>query len=321
MVRYLFAYYIHGFHISSAYSLTGVVEAIDITTPDITIKHGNFIPPPLKLANSGVRYHIDDDSIYLYWEGIANFQIIRGQQINVMPEATFEPEQLQRFIKTSVLASALYQRGLVVLHASAVVIDGKAVVFCGDSGCGKSTLCAKLHARGHHLLADDVVVCQPHNSGYLVHPGVQEFKLWPDTLHSLEVNHAESPRVSPDCQKRVHVVGERLHGEAAQISGIYILDWGVEDVINAIPPVAVAMELVRNSYGIRVLQSIDSRRHFEQTMDIAQSIPVRLFRRKSEHDNFAEEQAFADRRKYPRYKNTVRNARIFDLIEQDVAGL
>ena len=47
----------------------------------------------------------------------------------------------------------LRPRGLVVLHASSVDIDGKAVAFVGNPGRGKSTLALALLEQGHKLVA------------------------------------------------------------------------------------------------------------------------------------------------------------------------
>lgn len=44
---------------------------------------------------------------------------------------------------------------LAILHASAVSLDGRCVVFPGSKGSGKSTLAAALVAAGNHLMTDD----------------------------------------------------------------------------------------------------------------------------------------------------------------------
>lgn len=46
--------------------------------------------------------------------------------------------------------------GQVQLHASTVVIAGKAVAFCGPAGAGKSGAALACLARGATLLADDI---------------------------------------------------------------------------------------------------------------------------------------------------------------------
>ncbi|MGH2871706.1 MAG: hypothetical protein ACRDL5_04495 [Solirubrobacteraceae bacterium] len=68
------------------------------------------------------------------------------------------------------LAAAL--RGLEVLHASAAVIDGRALAFVAPSGTGKTTLAIALVSRGAELLADDVVAVECVDGTVLAHPGV-----------------------------------------------------------------------------------------------------------------------------------------------------
>jgi hypothetical protein len=63
-----------------------------------------------------------------------------------------------------VLASAtmsaflLSLRGATTLHASAVAVDGRALVFVGESGQGKSTLAALMCGAGAGLITDDLLV-------------------------------------------------------------------------------------------------------------------------------------------------------------------
>ena len=60
------------------------------------------------------------------------------------------------------LAASL--QGVVCLHASAVVVDGRAIAVCGASGAGKSTLAAALVAEGAGFLTDDVLALTPSRS-------------------------------------------------------------------------------------------------------------------------------------------------------------
>jgi HprK-related kinase A len=59
------------------------------------------------------------------------------------------------------LQMALAQRHYLLLHASAVERDGKAVLMTGISGAGKSTLAALLMARGWRLMGDEFVLIDP----------------------------------------------------------------------------------------------------------------------------------------------------------------
>lgn len=61
----------------------------------------------------------------------------------------------------TVVAILLAWRGRVPLHASAVEIDGHAVLIAGPSGAGKSTLCHALAHQGGRLVSDDLSALLP----------------------------------------------------------------------------------------------------------------------------------------------------------------
>jgi len=57
--------------------------------------------------------------------------------------------------------------GHLQLHASTVVIDGKAVAFTGPSGAGKSGAALACMNRGAHLLADDITWLHSHENSLI----------------------------------------------------------------------------------------------------------------------------------------------------------
>ncbi len=59
------------------------------------------------------------------------------------------------------LQMALGQRRYLLLHASCVERDGKALLMTGISGAGKSTLAALLMARGWRLMGDEFALVDP----------------------------------------------------------------------------------------------------------------------------------------------------------------
>ncbi|MES2045228.1 MAG: HprK-related kinase A [Pseudomonadota bacterium] len=59
------------------------------------------------------------------------------------------------------LQMALGQRRYLLLHASVVERDGKALLMTGISGAGKSTLAALLSARGWRLMGDEFALLDP----------------------------------------------------------------------------------------------------------------------------------------------------------------
>src|ERR1700754_2380564 len=59
------------------------------------------------------------------------------------------------------LQMALGQRRYLILHASAVERDGRALLMTGHSGAGKSTLAAILGERGWRFMGDEFALLDP----------------------------------------------------------------------------------------------------------------------------------------------------------------
>jgi hypothetical protein len=68
------------------------------------------------------------------------------------------------------IAAAL--AGLEVLHASAVVVGGRALAVCGPSGTGKTATALHLLTLGAEFLADDVVAVEEHGGSLVAHSGL-----------------------------------------------------------------------------------------------------------------------------------------------------
>jgi hypothetical protein len=74
-------------------------------------------------------------------------------------------------IGAQALPLAATLQGLEVLHASGVVLAGKAVLLTGPPGAGKSSLAAALLQLGAALLSDDTVALEARDGSLIAHPG------------------------------------------------------------------------------------------------------------------------------------------------------
>lgn len=83
----------------------------------------------------------------------------------------------RRYLIGQVLPFAALLHELEVFHASAVEIDGGAVLLAGGSGLGKSTLALNMHLGGAGFLADDSVAIEPAGDGLLAHPAIATAKV------------------------------------------------------------------------------------------------------------------------------------------------
>jgi hypothetical protein len=76
----------------------------------------------------------------------------------------------QRLLLDTVLWATAYLRGLELLHASAVEVEGRTIAFASITGGGKTSLALALLERGATLVCDDIVALSA--GGRLVaHPG------------------------------------------------------------------------------------------------------------------------------------------------------
>jgi energy-coupling factor transporter ATP-binding protein EcfA2 len=80
-------------------------------------------------------------------------------------------------IVSSVVGTLLAMRGDLVLHASAVAVGGRAVVFCGPTGRGKSTLALALGQAGHPVLGEDGVAIDLERGEPVAFPGARGIRV------------------------------------------------------------------------------------------------------------------------------------------------
>lgn len=95
--------------------------------------------------------------------------------LSALPQRTWLGWQRLFFAQALPLAAVLH--GLEVLHASAVVVDGRAIALTAASGTGKSSLGAHLVAAGAGFLTDDVLALEDGEGSPIAHPGIARLSL------------------------------------------------------------------------------------------------------------------------------------------------
>jgi hypothetical protein len=109
---------------------------------------------------------------YLLWgEEFGSYLLSpHGRRLRCAPGGC-PPRRWERFLVGQVLPFAALLRGLEIFHASAVVLDGRAVAFVGPSGAGKTSVALELCRRGADFLADDVLALESSEHGLIAQPG------------------------------------------------------------------------------------------------------------------------------------------------------
>jgi hypothetical protein len=181
---------------------------------------------------------------------VGTFVVHSDGRIWVDPASGVEDRELRSFLLERVVGEVLRTRGRCLLHGSAVMIEDSGVIFSGRSGLGKSTLAACLQARGHGILADDMVVLDVDQEREpLVYPGMPQLFLLPDSIACLGNTSADSPPVRSKLDKHVYIAGHRVSQDPVPLLRIYVLAEGPRLRIEPLPPNEAFLELLRHSYG------------------------------------------------------------------------
>jgi hypothetical protein len=122
-----------------------------------------------------------------------------------------------------VLALVLRLRGTLALHASAVVIDGEALLFAGSGGAGKSTTAAAFLHAGASLLTDDVAAIAVRDGGPHVEAGHARVRLWDDSAAGLYGSADALPLLTPTWEKRFVDASQSFGDDAVPLRAIVVL--------------------------------------------------------------------------------------------------
>lgn len=277
---------------SSDYILCGLRVRSSLPFPELWPWQGDDRSPDVEISFDAIQEPTEppifirtfsklwaDGTYILGLDNVGRFCVESGRRIQANPTSGALESELRLFILGTCFGVLCHQRGLYPLHASAVNINGGAVLFAGDSGKGKSTIAAALGARGHALLADDVSVVDsdfPH-----LRPSYPQRKLSPDVMEALGLIHNEGQElIRPGTIKlRVPAAGD-FSPSPLPLSAIYIIAGGMPnklgkpeklDVLSALT--ALRAQMYRQASGVRIQTE---HALFKSITRIAQASPVYL---------------------------------------------
>lgn len=154
-----------------------------------------------------------------------------------------------------VLGFALRLRGVLAFHASAVLLEGRAVLFAGPSGAGKSTIAAACAAAGVPVLSDDVVAVRMLHGEAMAFPSYRLLRLWDESERILFGTTGELPLLTPTWEKRALPLGRAFpfHELPAPLGDLFLLAPRADDprapYVEPMPPGDAFMGLLANTYA------------------------------------------------------------------------
>ena len=196
------SYRVAGLAVTSEIELPGAIPAQHAGNPDVMVRAA---PVPASLDDAGkkgVTWQIAGDRFLFQVPGVARFLLSSGREILFEPASGVAAGDVSIFLIGTVFGILLHQRGEIVLHASAVQVNGRAVLFCGSSGAGKSTLAAALAQRSFPLVADDLcAITLAPGAPPMVQPDGRHLKLWAQAIERLDLAERRGAPVRNKLQK------------------------------------------------------------------------------------------------------------------------
>ncbi len=274
-----------GLVVGSEVELPGLIPLTSAAgSPEVHITLGT-VPMALdqQLESQGPNWELAKTQFLLRVPGVARFLIKHAKSIVFEPEGHQAPEALTAFLTGSVMGLLQHLRGRVVLHASAILVGGKAVLFCGPSGAGKSTMAAAFGERGYTMLSDDLCSVDSSAKGApKVHPDGRKHKLWESAIEKLGLADRQGAEVRHQIHK-YFVEPTKTQTAAAPIAAVYDLQEarGLDaDEIEKPTLAEAAMIIRRNAYRPKIMwqlgQQVD---YFEATAKIASERGIFLLKR------------------------------------------
>ena len=173
------------------------------------------------------RVHRGRGGTWFWHDGVGTCHVHPGaRQVDIHALPGLDPRTLALVLIGPVAALVLHQLGQPSLHASAVQLRGRAVVFLGPPGQGKSTLAASLLRRGATLLTDDILPLRARDDAVFAVPSVPLMKLADDApAPALDVAQPLPPVSANHPKRLLTLAGSYAFAPGpARVDTVYVLE-------------------------------------------------------------------------------------------------
>jgi len=246
---------------------------------DVSIKYGEELySPPEEVGACEYYFAVGPEKAVFYYQDVALFTIIKGCEVFVSPVTGVDCDLLVNTVLGTPMGILLLQRGFLVLHASAVEINGKITCFLGASGAGKSTTVCSLICSGHKLVADDVVAIKISSSALPeVLPGYPWMKVGKELISTLSIPPRNIEHLgSSELKMRYNVPAESfVEGSSGRLACIYFLEWAEDFSINQMNMKDSLINLAKHQYGFvpKIIYPTEEKQRFLRSAEFIRKIP------------------------------------------------
>ncbi len=264
-------YTAYGLVVKSEIPLDEFAE-IDARQPDVLVEYGDggWTSP---VPERGDKIEIRPSHASFWLEQGGGFSVESGRRIVVYPNPEASAGLLRLYVEGMLLAMVLHQRGMCVLHASVIDIDGVSIALMGHVGAGKSSLAGALYARGHRVLSDDNAAIEVSEAPPAVTPAYPYVKLFPAIASLLGFHNGSLRTLHPLQGKMAGAVTKGFANSPSPLSRIYVLGRDHQPEVRRLTPLEATVELIRNAVPTRWGHAGDAGQ-LQRCATVARQVPV-----------------------------------------------
>lgn len=209
---------------------------------------------------------------YRLWTSDAGWFLVDPAVSIIAAEHNVEPLRREVRMLTTPMLLLMVERGDLPLHASAVEIDGKAVLFGAPSRFGKTTMAAGFHAAGHRVLAEDVTCVQLADEPVVL-PGPALLRIRKDV--AARMVFPGTIEAGRDAERSFLAIEPERAGDGAPLplGGVVLIRGNSDDV--RLERVA-GVDLLRDLWalGFKLPTDADFQRCFAGLTDLSEQVPI-----------------------------------------------
>ncbi len=187
-------------------------------------------------------------------------------------------EYVSAYVVSSLIGFLLRLKGEVCLHASAVEIDGEAILISGRSGHGKSTIASYFAAQGHSAITDDISRLTVKDHKIYVHPGYPRLRLLPDAASAVLGTMGGLPAIAEGWQKYylpLNSDGFNFTSRPLLVKAVYVLLGRAEHpIVNPASPFDAVRALMENVFPVYLFDNALRTIDFQFITQFVASTPV-----------------------------------------------
>jgi hypothetical protein len=225
--------------------------------------------------------YFNDGAVYARWKDVGEFFVSPdGHRIICRRLGATPSESFQVYLLAQALSFALVKIGLETFHATAVVVDGGAAALLGGGGWGKSSLAASFLKAGHTLLTDDVLLLRQGPEGILAYPGPPRIKLFPYVAERF-LGSTSGVFMNNETEKLVIPLERaQVTAQPVPLRAVYSLGGPGEAAdqreicLDPLSPRRATMELLENSFNLRVLDRPRRERQLQTAVWLANAMTI-----------------------------------------------